>query len=297
MIKVSRLIYVQIRIVQHNLLTFYANINTMTLTEEGQEEEEVLSNLPGVAEVEEGDKKAASTEDEALPKPLVVAESEPVDEGVFSAEEGQEKALCKPPDVAEVEKGDEEVVSKEEGKQVVLSKPPVVAIVEQEGKKVFSAEEGQEKALSKPPDVIAVEQGEGGVVSAPPIVETIERSLPPSGTFVTGTFTKASAQDQTGLAIGINKRGKILITGVLPNSLAAKATDLQAGLHLVSINDTKVEGVSIKEAAKLLMQPEGDVTVVAVAPTTDNKPAAENHSEKKEETEGHECCCFVFYFH
>lgn len=98
--------------------------------------------------------------------------------------------------------------------------------------------------------------------------EQMERAvavLPPPGTVVTGSFTKETADAQTGVAIR-KQRGKIMITGVLLDSLAANSTDLQAGLQVTSINDTPVEGLSAEEAAKLLVEPEGVITIVAVAP-------------------------------
>ena len=125
--------------------------------------------------------------------------------------------------------------------------------------------------------------------------EATTTTLPPPGTVVTGTFQKETVDAQTGIAIR-KQHNRIMISGVLPDSLAAKNTELQAGLQITSINDTAVEGLNTEEAAKLLVESEGTVTVVTVVPEPEAVEAPKAQAPEAAKVENGDkkspWCCF-----
>lgn len=99
---------------------------------------------------------------------------------------------------------------------------------------------------------------------------------------ITATFTKETAESKTGVAVG-ERDGKIVISNIVPGSLAAENADLCRGMEVVSINDTAMKtGMTSPEAAKLLIEAVGAVTIKALKPVARENvvPAQETETTK-----------------
>ncbi|CAB9527260.1 expressed unknown protein [Seminavis robusta] len=85
----------------------------------------------------------------------------------------------------------------------------------------------------------------------------------------TGGFVKETQDEMTGVTLGQQRCGKIVITKIHPDSLAFRAnTSLKPGMQVVSVNTTPVTPqMNCQDAANLLKAAVGDVTITAVTPT------------------------------
>lgn len=90
------------------------------------------------------------------------------------------------------------------------------------------------------------------------------------GKIVTAVMNKSSADAKVGIGLGTVK-GAIVITAIRDDTLAA-ATDLEAGMVIRTINNTDVGELDTSAVAKLLKDSEGQVTVVAEAPSSKYEP-------------------------
>ena len=110
---------------------------------------------------------------------------------------------------------------------------------------------------------------------------------------MTATFTKETAESKTGVAVG-EQNGKIVISNIVPGSLAAENTELRRGLVVISINDKEMEqGMTSNDAAKLLIDAVGDVTIKVMEPAKDaggSATAPSGEPEKSSSSSSFWCC-------
>ena len=84
------------------------------------------------------------------------------------------------------------------------------------------------------------------------------------GALVTAVINKESVDTKVGLKMG-DANGKVLVTGIAEGSLA-EGTDLKPGMTVRMINNVDCTGLSVSDAAKLLIEAEGALTILASTP-------------------------------
>ncbi|CAB9525212.1 unknown protein [Seminavis robusta] len=93
------------------------------------------------------------------------------------------------------------------------------------------------------------------------------RGLSPRFKVVTGSFFKETADTPTGLSVQ-RRNGRIVISDIEENSLAAKNTPLRVGLEINTIKNIPVGNFSTSQVTNMLNGAEGLVTITAAAPGT-----------------------------
>jgi hypothetical protein len=94
-------------------------------------------------------------------------------------------------------------------------------------------------------------------------------------TSVTGTVLKESKETKVGIVLTQKKKTAPLMIKIIREGGLFEATSLKTGMWVTKVNGQDVYGKSAKEAAALLREAEGEVSVVAVAgdATTVAKPS------------------------
>jgi C-terminal processing protease CtpA/Prc len=80
---------------------------------------------------------------------------------------------------------------------------------------------------------------------------------------IIGSVTKAAKADKVGIAFTQATKEAPLIIKLIREESLFSHTELQAGLLVISVNGVDIAGQTAKEAADLLREAEGEVTVVA----------------------------------
>jgi len=88
--------------------------------------------------------------------------------------------------------------------------------------------------------------------------------LPP-GSFVTAVITKESADSKVGLKLG-TVEGVVVVSAITEGS-KAYYSELEPGMIIRSINNVECAGLTNADAAKLLIDAEGNLTILASTPT------------------------------
>eukprot|EP00797_Seminavis_robusta_P009903 Sro171_g075800.2 n/a (1950) ;mRNA; f:61061-66910 len=134
-----------------------------------------------------------------------------------------------------------------------------------EGMEIVKINNVDSTAMSPTEAATLLSQAEGSVTIL------AKKASSPPGTIITATMTKENSDAKVGIGLGSFK-GATVITNLKDGTLAA-ATDLEVGMVVRTINNVECSEIEVSEAAKLLKETEGMVTIVAEAPSAGSGPS------------------------